>query len=128
MGNLTIWILPSGLVYEPPPPPECTSGPPVRRGEEVIFRLGPGVSNATVQFDGASCFDPPGPYLLNSASLLTSSIDRSVLMTAAFGPYSFHVDIEGPGIPPLSERKGGELETKKGGIDVTTDPPKDPKK
>lgn len=94
--------------------------PFVSQGDTVTFRIVDIPGEVEVSFDGGnSCLTPPGPYYLNGVSLQASQ--ESVSLTAPRGQYPFTVKIFGPG-----ERKlGGELETKKGGIDVTTDPPKD---
>lgn len=94
--------------------------PEVRPGDTVTFKLEGIPGEVDVAFDSGSCLTPPGPYVLNGHSLLTSSSQQTVTLTAEARPYPFTVTI--PGSP---ERKRGEHETKKGGLDVTTDPPED---
>ena len=92
--------------------------PFVKHGDTVTFQVVDIPGEVDVSFDdGNSCLTPPGPYQLNGNTLATSSTQNSVSFTAHRGLYPFTVTIPG------SLRKGGELETKKGGIDVTTDPP-----
>ncbi|MCP3100274.1 hypothetical protein LZ198_15495 [Myxococcus sp. K15C18031901] len=124
-GNLTIWIQTPELVYDPP------TGA-VSRGAEVTFRLGPNVLNATVTFEDGSCFDAQGPFPLSNITLAAATSEHSVKLVATPRNYPFKVDMNvDPGSAPKSVAAGhlgSELETKKGGIDVTTDPPKDVKK
>jgi hypothetical protein len=116
MANITIEIQPNEEVRYSP-------GSLVRRGDTVTFQLVNVPGEVEVSFDdGDSCLSPPGPYLLNGGTLTMSSSQQTVSLTAAAGLYPFTVQFLGTG----ARRMGGELETKKGGIDVTTEPPEDP--
>lgn len=95
--------------------------PLVRPGDTVTFKLDGIPGQVEVAFDSGSCLTPPGPYTLNGSSLLTSSCQQTVTLNASAGQYSFTATI--PGSP--ESKKRGEHETKKGGLDVTTDPPED---
>ncbi|WP_164013561.1 hypothetical protein [Pyxidicoccus trucidator] len=96
----------------------------VRHGDTVTFALHDIPGEVDVAFDAGSCLTPPGPYTLNGHSLLTSSSQQTVTLTADAHRYAFTVTIPGG---TEESRKRGEHETKKGGLDVTTDPPEDPK-
>ncbi|MCE9672081.1 hypothetical protein LY474_30175 [Myxococcus stipitatus] len=122
-GNLTIWIQNPELIYDPP------SGR-VSRGAEVTFRLGPSVLNATVTFDDGSCFDAQGPFPLSNITLAAATSEHSVKLVAdpRNYPFSVQMNVDPGSAPSTASRIGSELETKKGGIDVTTDPPEDRKK
>ncbi|WP_338863820.1 hypothetical protein [Myxococcus stipitatus] len=110
---IVILIQPSG----PNPSPAL-----VRPGEEVTFRLD-GVNSAEVQFTDGSCFSEPGPFILNNGSPLAANSEHTVTLTAVPRNYPYNVILP----PSVESRLGGNAETKKGGLDVTTDPPKDPK-
>ncbi len=117
MTRITVKIQPTGLDYDP------TSL--VRHGDEVTFRLD-GVASAKVTFDGASCFADPGPYSLNNTTLGASESEHTVTLTCPAGSYPFTVQIPDPSQSrDLRGGHGGNFETKKGGLDVTTDPPED---
>lgn len=123
VGTITITIERNAdLRYSP--------SPDVRRGDIVTFKLHDVPYEVEIQFDDASCFSNPGPFYLNGSNLLTSESLHTVATNASLGEYPFTVTIfDGTARSQTGNvRKGGELETKKGGIDVTTDPPKDPKK
>ncbi|MFP2908985.1 hypothetical protein ACLESD_28875 [Pyxidicoccus sp. 3LFB2] len=97
--------------------------PVVRHGDTVTFKLEGIPGEVDVVFDSGSCLNPPGPYTLNGSTLATSSSQQTVAVTAQAKQYPFTVTI--PGGSERSKKKGGELESKKGGLDVTTDPPED---
>ncbi len=93
----------------------------VRPGDLVLFKLENVPYSAELSFDEDDCFVASGPFELNGNSLTLSSTLQTVTMTVAPGPYPFTVHIyDGT----KDRKKGGELETKKGGLEVTTDPPK----
>jgi hypothetical protein len=102
-----------------------TPGPLVWRGDAVTFKLEDVPYAAEVRFPDGTCLTIPGPYELNGNSLLLSSSLQTVATNAAPGPYPFTVTIfDGA----TSRRVGGQHEVKKGGIDVSTEPPTDPEK
>jgi len=90
----------------------------VSRGGTVTFNLQAGIhGEVDVTFDSGSCLTAPGPYILNGASLLTSSYQETVASDAPVRPYPFTVTI-----PSGTERrKGEEREIKRGSLEVTTD-------
>jgi|GEM_PF-3244651 hypothetical protein len=120
MGNLTITIERNNGVLDIRYSPTSRQ---VSRGGTVTFNLQNIPGEADVTFDSGSCLTAPGPYILNGASLLTSSYQETVDSNASVGPYPFTVTI-----PSGTERrKGEEREAKKGELDVTTEHPEDPK-
>jgi hypothetical protein len=101
----------------------------VRRGDTVTFEcliLGAAV---TVGFGPDNCFSSGSENLsLEGGSQTAASGSQIVNMRAAPGEYPFTVDVT---LPPGSEqsgggRFGGNLESKTGALDVTTDPPPPP--
>ncbi|NVJ28626.1 MULTISPECIES: hypothetical protein [Myxococcus] len=113
MANIVIRIQSTG-----PTPEEAR----VRHGDEVTFTLD-GVVSAEVKFPDGTCLNAPGPFFLNNGSLAASNSENSVTLTCATGLYGFQVIL-----PDAKHGPGNQYETKKGGLDVTTDPPKDPQK
>ncbi|NTX39316.1 hypothetical protein HUA74_33185 [Myxococcus sp. CA051A] len=113
MDNIVIRIQPTG-----PTPEE----PRVRHGDTVTFTLD-GVVSAEVKFPDGTCLVNPGPFFLNNSTLASSNSTNSVTLTCAPDKYPFQVIL-----PDAKHGPGNNYETKKGGLDVTTDPPKDPKK
>jgi len=115
MASITVVIQPNeNIRYSP--------SPNVSQGDTVTFQLVDIPGEVEVSFDGGnSCFTTPGPFDLNGSTLATSSSQHTVSFTAAKGPYPFTVQIFGT----KERRKGGDHETKNGGLDVTTDPPKE---
>ena len=115
MANITVYIQSNeDLRYSP--------GPAVQQGDTVTFQLVNIPGKVEVDFeDGRSCLTPPGPITLNGGNLLTSSAQETVSLTAPRGQYPFTVQIFGDQ-DQEARRKGGEHETKTGGLDVTTDP------
>ena len=117
MANITVTIFSDeDIRYSP--------SPVVRHGDTVTFKLHGIPGEVDVVFDEGSCLTPPGPYTLNGGSLLTSSSEQTVTVSALPRPYPFTATIPGS---TEESRKRGEHETKKGGLDVTTDPPEDAK-
>lgn len=96
----------------------------VMRGGKVNF-VAAGISRTVeVSFDKDSCFDSQGPYVLTEKGLLLSSYENQVSRDACNELYPFTVSID-----ENSElMQGGEKETKKGTIEVTTDGPGDPER
>jgi len=113
MANIVIRIQSTG-----PTPAEAR----VRHGDEVTFTLD-GVVSAEVVFPGATCLSNPGPFFLNNSSLTASNSENSVTLTCSVGNYPFEVIL-----PDAKHGPGNQYETKKGGLDVTTDPPEDSRK
>lgn len=118
MANKT--LKPIVILIQPGGP--TPANPLVRPGEEVTFRLD-GVNAAEVQFTDGSCFSQPGPFFLTNANPLAANSEHTVTLTAVPRNYPYNVILP----PTPASRLGGNAETKKGGLDVTTDPPKDPK-
>ncbi|MCY1021492.1 hypothetical protein [Pyxidicoccus sp. MSG2] len=121
MGSITIHIrLNEDIRYTP--------SPLVRQGDAVTFKLEDVPYAAEVRFPDGTCLSTPGPYELDGNSLLLSSSLQTVAATAAEGQYPFTVTIFDGSSTSTSLRVGGQHEVKKGGIDVSTEPPKDPEK
>ncbi|WP_342376117.1 hypothetical protein NVS55_33300 [Myxococcus stipitatus] len=118
MANKT--LKPLVILIQPSGP--LPADPRVYLGQEVTFRLD-GVTAAEVRFTDGSCFSQPGPFFLSNASPLAANSEHTVTLTAA--PRNYPYDLVLP--PTAASRLGGNAETKKGGLDVTTDPPEDPK-
>ncbi|QSQ24586.1 hypothetical protein JY651_06440 [Pyxidicoccus parkwayensis] len=124
MGNTTITIyLDRDPSYDP--------SPLVHRNDQVTFKLHDVPYDVDIYFDDGCPFSTPPPYHLNGTTIATASSLETVATNAAERGYSFRAVINNgtPGSRDGANAKiGGQLETKKGGIDVTTEPPKDPDK
>ncbi|WP_242593835.1 Ntn hydrolase family protein [Corallococcus exiguus] len=125
MANITVDLSTDPVTYSP--------GPEVKHGDTVVFSMGsyPASYTATITFPDGNCLTVSGsnpyPYELGGThSLATSPL--TVKMTALKRVYDFDATID-DGASTRSNDKVGpplELERKNGGIDVTSDPPKDP--
>lgn len=95
------------------------AGKTVQQGEQVTFTLMSETSTATVTFDSVSCFDEPGPISLDGSASV-----KSYFVTAAPGSYPFTVNVSNGG---ARSHLGSDAESKRGELDVTTEPPKESK-
>ncbi|MFP2934592.1 hypothetical protein ACLESO_57685, partial [Pyxidicoccus sp. 3LG] len=94
--------------------------------DTVTFRITGITGEVEIAFDQTSCFTSSGPWDMNTTSLSTTDSLHLVAPDAARHLYPFTVTITGT--PAKDKHLGpGNHETKRGGIDVTTDPPKDKK-
>ncbi|RKG66189.1 hypothetical protein D7W79_36910 [Corallococcus exercitus] len=94
----------------------------VKQGDTVVFTLGNALhATATISFPNGTCLTTSGPYTLGGPTLSTTPL--VVSPTAAKGDYPFEVDFNS-GLESQA-RKGHEWDRKNGGIDVTSDPPKE---
>ncbi|MCP3063936.1 hypothetical protein LXT21_34680 [Myxococcus sp. K38C18041901] len=119
--TVTVTITSDDIIYSP--------SNIVKHGEEVEFKLH-GVASAQVVFkDGTTCLSGSSSFVLDTSSPLAQESDQHVTQTCLKRVYPFDVVIPAP--PPSQQAKsfiGSNAETKKGGLDVTTDPPEEPKK
>ncbi|MFB1479239.1 hypothetical protein [Corallococcus sp. RDP092CA] len=124
MATITVDLSTDPISYSP--------GPEVKHGDTVVFSMGsyPSSYTATVTFPDGNCLTVstanPYPYQLGGSHALATS-PLTVSTTALKRVYSFDVTID-DGSGDRSGAKAGplELDRKNGGIDVTSDPPKDP--
>ena len=117
MANITIDISTDPVTYLP--------GPEVKHGDTVTFSLGTAsIASATVTFPLGTCLTTHVPYTLGGPTTATSPL--TVSATAPKGTYPFEVNIP----DEERDRKLGpeEANRKNGGIDVTSDPPKEVRK
>ncbi|RJS26182.1 hypothetical protein DRW03_06945 [Corallococcus sp. H22C18031201] len=112
MAHITIEIRPDDIRYSP--------SALVNQGDTVTFHLDSIIGPAIVFFDDGTCLTAPNPLTLNGQTL--QQTNTFVALTALSGPYPFTVTI--PDMPRRSNKHGGEHEVKKGGLEVSTDPPK----
>lgn len=112
MANITITIIPGQDI-----PPTT-----VKHGDSVTFSLQGAGNVAVVTFDETSCLVDKGPIDLGGTHALQAAPDP-VSPTARKGHYPYTVKINGG--DEQRSKLGGNLEVKTGGIDVSTDPPKE---
>ncbi|MCK8503345.1 hypothetical protein [Myxococcus fulvus] len=118
--TVTVTITSDDIIYSP--------SNIVKHGEEVEFKL-QGISSAQVVFkDGTTCLSGPGSFTLDTSNPLAQESDQHVTQTCLKRLYPFDVVIPAPPPSQAASFIGSNAETKKGGLDVTTDPPEDPKK
>ncbi|MFL5353507.1 hypothetical protein [Archangium sp.] len=95
----------------------------VQQGDLVTFQLADDVQGTfEVSFDSADCFTAQGPFTLQSGSSLTSQSAHTVAASAAKGNYPYTVTPD-----EHTRKRFPQHETKRGDLDVTTDPPPPPK-
>ncbi|MBJ6759713.1 hypothetical protein JGU66_02985 [Myxococcaceae bacterium JPH2] len=112
MTHVTIEIRPDDIRYSP--------SQLVNQGDTVTFQLDSIIGPVTVFFDNGTCLTAPNPFTLNGQTL--QQANTFVALTAMSGAYPFTVTI--PDMPKRHSKHGGEHEVKKGGLEVSTDPPK----
>ncbi|MBZ4335531.1 hypothetical protein K8556_32360 [Corallococcus sp. AS-1-12] len=123
MATITVDLSTDPISYSP--------GPEVKHGDTVVFSMGsyPASYTATVTFPSGNCLTVsatnPYPYELGGTHALVTS-PLTVSVTALKRIYAFDATID-DGSSTRSEAKVGpiELDRKNGGIDVTSDPPKE---
>ncbi|RKH15321.1 hypothetical protein D7V97_00505 [Corallococcus sp. CA053C] len=116
MANITVDLSTTPISYAP--------GPEVKQGDTVTFTLGslPSSTEATVTFTDGTCLTVAGPYQLGGTHAIATS-PLTVSNTAQKRPYPFDVVITNA---PKDRKVGpGEHDRKNGGIDVTSEPPKE---
>lgn len=90
----------------------------VRSGDTVTFKLTCTTCTATVTFDSTGCLDVPGPYSLDGSNSVDA--EKTHTVTASSGNFPFTAQVNGGS----SQRHiGFEGESKRGELDVTTEPP-----
>lgn len=90
----------------------------VRFGDLVTFKLTCSTCTATVTFDSAGCLDVQGPYFLDGSD--SANAEKTHTVAATSGNFPFTAEVDGGG----SQRHiGFEGESKRGELDVTTEPP-----
>jgi hypothetical protein len=93
----------------------------VRQGDTVTFKVVNIPSTVEVVFEsGVSCFNEHGPYRIDGSSLWNSTLELTVAPMTSSGEYRFSVVINDGASLQLD---ASAMDSKKGGIDVTTDPP-----
>ncbi|MFP2902741.1 hypothetical protein [Corallococcus sp. 4LFB] len=123
MANITVDLSTDPISYNP--------SAEVKQEDTVVFSMGsyPSSYTATVTFTDGNCLTVPGPnaypYQLGGQNaLLTSPL--TVRDTAMKRSYPFDVVIDDGTRDRSRDPRGPlELDRKNGGIDVTSDPPKD---
>ncbi|MCP3140771.1 hypothetical protein [Pyxidicoccus xibeiensis] len=119
MKNIVIEVLPNRELRYP-------NGHDVSQGDTVTFRIEGIIGDVHISFDDTSCFTSSGPWDVNSSSLSALNSVFEVSSTAPRDEYPFTVTTPGGSSKDKDKHVGpGNHETKRGTIDVTTDPPKD---
>lgn len=118
MATITIDVSTTPITYDP--------GRQVKHGDEVIFELGSGPAlSATITFPIDSCFTTKGPYTLGGHTLRTDPL--TVSSSAHRGEYLFDVETRDGAKEDVARAHPHERDRKNGGIEVTSDPPGDPR-
>ncbi|NOK16867.1 hypothetical protein [Corallococcus carmarthensis] len=113
-NNILIDVSTTPVTYIP--------SPDVKHGDTVVFTLGNALTaTATITFPEGTCLTTSGPYTLGGPTMSTAPL--VVSLTALQRVYPFDVDINNG--QESQARKGHEWDRKNGGIDVTSDPPKE---